>query len=58
MGRDLRPALAIYAPAANGLVRAPLAVKLLTLDGGLTSGTIGFAAPHLFTASDLPGTCS
>ncbi len=63
-GQDLRllptaanrqPALAIYAPTDTGPACKPLAVKVLTVDGGLISGITGFVAPHLFTAFGLPG---
>jgi len=64
-GRDLRlvstaanqqPALAVYAPAADGASHAPLAVKVLTVHGNLISSITGFVAPHLFPAFGLSAT--
>ena len=43
-----QPALALYTR------RQPLAIKVLTITGGLVTAITGFVDPHLFPAFDLP----
>jgi hypothetical protein len=46
--------LAVYAPAGDGTVHVPFAVKVFTVDGDLISGITGFVTPYLFPAFGLP----
>ena len=62
-GRDLRlvptaanrqPALAVYAPAADGNSYQPFAIKVLTVHSGLIAAIAGFVRPSLFGRFALP----
>jgi RNA polymerase sigma-70 factor, ECF subfamily len=62
-GRDLRlvltaanrqPALAVYAPAADGNDYQAFAIKVMTVRGGLVAAIAGFVRPSLFGRFGLP----
>jgi RNA polymerase sigma-70 factor, ECF subfamily len=62
-GRDLRlvptaanrqPALAVYAPAVDGIGYQPFAIKVVTVHGGLIAAITGFVSPGLFGRFALP----
>lgn len=53
-GANRQPALAVYAPADDGVGYRPFAIKVLTVHGGLVTAVTGFVHPGLFDPFGLP----
>jgi len=53
-GANRQPALAVYAPAADGNDHQPFAIKVLTVNSGLIAAITGFVYPGMFSRFALP----